>query len=65
MKIENVLLNLENGNTADAKTGAKKHTSFRISMYARQVLGWSFDRATKAAGFLKGQVSYQSYCDAK
>lgn len=57
--------NLENGNLTDAKKAAKRHTSFRLSMFARQILGWSFDRATKAAGYLKGEATFQEYCDAK
>lgn len=64
MKIEDVLENLENGNLTDAKRGAKKFTSFRISMYARQILCWPFDRSVKAAAYLKGQASFQTYCDA-
>lgn len=57
--------NLENGNIADAKKAAKRHTSFRLSMFARQILSWSFDRSQKAAGYLKGEVTWQDYCDAK
>lgn len=54
-----------NGNLTDAKRLARRHTSFRLSMYARQVLGWSFDRSVKAAAFLKGEATFQTYCDAK
>lgn len=64
MKIETVLENLVNGNLAEAKRGARKHTSFRISMYARQVLCWPFERSKKAAEYLKGEGSFQDYCDA-
>lgn len=46
---EKVFANLENGNLTDAKKGANGFSSFRLSMYARHVLGWSFDRATIAA----------------
>ncbi len=57
--------NLENGNIADAKKQARRHSSFRLSMFARQILSWSFERSQLAAGFLKGEASWQDYCDAK
>lgn len=57
--------NLENGNLTDARNAARRHSTFRLSMFARQILGWSFERATLAAGYLKGETSFQSYCDAK
>ena len=57
--------NLENGNIADAKRQAKRHTAFRLSMFARQILFWSFDRSQKAGAYLKGKCDFQSYCDAK
>lgn len=57
--------NLGNGNLADAKRAAKRHTAFRLSMFARQVLFWSHERATRAAQFLKGTGTFQHYCDAE
>lgn len=57
--------NLENGNLTDARKQARRHSSFRLSMFARQILSWSFDRATKAARYLKGEGTFQAYCDAK
>lgn len=63
--LDRLFANLENGNITEAKAQAKRHTSFRLSMFARQILGWSFDRATLAAGFLKGEATFQEYCDAK
>ena len=56
---------LINGNLTDAKRRARRFSTFRLSMYARQVLCWSFDRSIKAAAFLKGECSFQEYCDAK
>lgn len=64
MKIEHVLENLVNGNLTDAKQGAKGHSSFRISMYARQILGWELAQACAAAQFLKGKISFELYCQA-
>ena len=57
--------NLENGNIEDAKRAAKRHTTFRLSMFARQILFYSFERATVAAQFLKGECAFQVYCDTK
>lgn len=57
--------NLENGNLADARKQARRYSSFRLSMFARQILSWSFDRAQLAAGYLKGEATFQQYCDAK
>ena len=58
------LANLENGNLTDAKKQARRFSSFRLSMFARQVLFWDMRRATYAAAYLKGQCSWQAYCDA-
>lgn len=57
--------NLENGNIDDAKRQARRHSAFRLSMFARQILFWSHERATLAANYLKGKASFQQYCDAK
>jgi len=56
--------NLENGNLADAKRAARRYTAFRLGMFARQHLFWSFDRSVKAAAYLKGEGTFQDYCDA-
>jgi hypothetical protein len=56
--------NLENGNLTDAKKQARRYSSFRLSMFARQILFWEFPRAVAAAAFLKGEASFQAYCDA-
>lgn len=57
--------NLTNGNLTDAKRQARRHSSFALSMFARQILGWSFDRSVKAAAYLKGRCTFQAYCDAQ
>lgn len=62
---ERVFDDLINGNLTDAKRRAKRFTAFRLSMYARQCLFWSLDRSWKAAAYLKGECSFQEYCDAK
>lgn len=57
--------NLVNGNIAAAKRQARWHRQFHLSMFARQILGWSLDRSIKAAAFLKGDCDWQTYCDAE
>jgi len=61
----NLFTDLVNGNLTDAKKHAKKYTAFRLSMFARQIIGWSFDRSAKAAAYLKEIGDYQSYADAQ
>ena len=57
--------NLENGNLTDAKRAARRHSTFQLSMFARQILFWSFDRSVAAAQFLKGENTFQNFCDTK
>ena len=56
--------NLENGNLTDAKQSARGLSTFRLSMFARQILCWEFPRAVAAAAYLKGEASFQAYCDS-
>lgn len=62
--IERTFENLANGNLTDARTMAKRYSTFRLSMYARQILGRPFDESVKAAAYLKGECSFQEYADA-
>lgn len=57
--------NLINGNTADAKTGARRLRAGEIKSGFIH-LGWSSTRALAAAIYLKNptQDTYQAYCDA-
>ena len=55
--------NLENGNLTDAKRQARRHATFRLAMFARQILSWPFKRSVTAAAYLKGETSFQHYCD--
>jgi hypothetical protein len=60
-----IFADLENGNLSDAKKRAKRANAFRLSMFARQILCWSFERSCAAAAYLKGQGSFQQFCDSK
>lgn len=57
--------NLENGNLSDARQLAKGQKTFRLSMFARQILGWSFDRSFFAAHYLRTGEGFQNYCDCQ
>jgi hypothetical protein len=63
--METIFNNLINGNLKDAKRLAKPHSTFRLSMYARQILGWSLKRSYAAAYYLKDEAPFQLYCDTK
>jgi hypothetical protein len=60
-----IFADLENGNLSDAKKRAKRASTFRLSMFARQILCWSFERSTAAAAYLKGKAPFQQFCDAE
>jgi len=62
MDIETVMSDYLNGNLTAAKEGAKDHSTFRISMFARQKMFYSFDKAVGLAAFLKGELSWDEYC---
>lgn len=64
-RLDRVFENLTNGNLSDAKLGARRFSTFRLGMFARQVLCWSFNRAISAAAYLKGEGSFQAYCDSE
>jgi hypothetical protein len=57
--------NLENGNLSDAKRLARRYSVFRLATYAQLRLGWSCRKALAAACYLKGENTFQAYCDAK
>lgn len=63
-RLRSIFENLENGNLTDAKQQARRHSTFRLSMFANQVLGWSFERSARAAQYLRGKGTFQHYCDA-
>lgn len=54
--------NLINGNLTDAKRQAKKYSSWKL-MNTAQEMGYSIVEAVAIAGYLKGVLSYEKYCD--
>jgi hypothetical protein len=64
-KTESAILNLINGNISDAKKDAKNIPFNKLINTMEEGFGFSFPIAIAAAELLKGNRSFQSYCDAK
>jgi hypothetical protein len=62
--VKTMIDNLINGNLKDAKKQAKRFRQFEIMQYCLDI-GYSFERATVMAMWLKNQIDYQTYCDAE
>lgn len=55
--------NLVNGNNTLARKQAKRFKGWQIRESLIE-FGWSLNRATLAADWLKGRDCWQAYCDA-
>lgn len=62
--MESMLNNLENGNLADAKKQANRHSLTAIKNHLVES-GESLESALNTAEYLKGEKEFQAYCDAK
>jgi hypothetical protein len=58
----NIIHNLINGNLTDAKEQAKKYSSWKL-MNAADELGYTIVESVAIAGYLKGAISFQDYCN--
>lgn len=56
---------LINGNLSDAKKAAKNTTFSKIMDSAHYNYGMKIDEAICTAKYLKGEISFQEYCDSK
>lgn len=63
-QLERLIENLVNGNLKDAKQQARRH-SLRAIRDEMICAGWSVNRATLGADYLKGADCWQQYCNAK
>ncbi len=63
--METMFDNLINGNLATAKKQAKRFNWGRIFEYARNDLGWSEAKSLAVTRWIKGETTFQSYCDAE
>lgn len=59
-----MIANLLNGNLEDAKKQARRY-KWQSIFHAFIERGDSVAKASAAADYLKGQCSFQTYCDAK
>lgn len=62
-KIERIIDDLVNGNLTDAKEQAKNLSRPKIKQFCLD-FGWSENKAEAAANYLKGKITFQTYCDA-
>lgn len=61
--MQSLIANLINGNNTEAKRQAKRYRNHEI----REALihaGWSVEKSTLCADWLKGRDCWQAYCDA-
>lgn len=63
MSAYSCIKNLLNGNLADAKREAKRHSLAALVRGARQEFSMGSIEANAAAGYLKGKVSWEQYCE--
>lgn len=58
----NAIENLMNGNLTDAKRLAKKFSYWKLMTLAED-LGYPIHQCVAISGYLKGNLSFQVYCD--
>ncbi len=63
--MNSLIENLINGNLDDAKRQAKRFAGTAIILAMLEDYGFSHEKALRAAQYLKGDCSFQVYCDAK
>lgn len=61
--MQSLIDNLINGNNTTAKKQAKRFSAWKIREALTEI-GWSLEKATLCADWLKGRDCYQAYCDA-
>lgn len=61
-KIQAIIETLINGNLTDANEQAKRYSSWKI-MTAAEEMGYEPPQYVAIAGYLKGIIDYQKFCD--
>jgi len=61
--MNSMIENLINGNLTDARRQAKRKSKAAIAAYLFSI-GWSVRRSAAASCYLKGEITFQQYCDA-
>ena len=62
MKLQSIIETLINGNLTEAKEKAKKYSSWKL-MTAAEEMGYTIEQYVVIAGYLKGAIDFQKYCD--
>lgn len=62
--MQNMIDNLLNGNCSTARKSARRFSQTKIRQFLVDELGWTFERATLCAEYLKTGEGFQAYCDA-
>ena len=62
--MHNMLENLINGNCSDARRQARRFSQTKIRAFLVEDWGWTWQRATLCAEYLKTGNGFQAYCDA-
>ena len=65
MNIIDTIENLVNGNISTARKSAKRFSLDKIIQVCQDDFLWTYERASRAAIYLKTGEGWQSYCDAK
>jgi hypothetical protein len=60
--MDNIIHNLINGNISAAKQSAKRYSSRKIFRHAYISMGFPIKQALVMANYLKGKVSWETYC---
>jgi hypothetical protein len=61
-KLHYIIETLINGNLTDAKEQAKRYSVWKI-MSAAEEMGYDPIQYVAIAGYLKGNIDFQKYCD--
>lgn len=62
--MKSLINNLLNGNLSEAKRQAKRFSNWRLREALKEEAGYSDEKATLCADWLKGRDCWQAYCDA-
>jgi hypothetical protein len=61
--MQTMIDNLINGNLTDAKRQAKRFSKAAIAAHLFSI-GWSVRKSAAGSCYLKGEITFQQYCDA-
>ena len=63
--MKSIFENLINGNLTSAKNSSRGYSYAKLKGYATDELGMDENKATAAALYLKGKITFQKYCEAQ